>query len=90
MTKKKRPRTARRRAAREAEKLGDAREKLALLSPGGAEERPIDVVSASVVELEALRPPAELGLLVEHRPSTMTLADRRQCETLMQWKRDTR
>jgi hypothetical protein len=39
------------------------------------------------VELERLRPQAELGLLVEHRMSTMTPAERRLLDTLMKWKR---
>jgi DNA-directed RNA polymerase subunit RPC12/RpoP len=51
--KKGRPRSERRRAEREAAKLGDAREKLARLSPGGAPERAIDVSSAAIVESEA-------------------------------------
>ena len=42
------------------------------------------------VELEALRPCAELGLLVEHRMSTMTPAERRQFDALMKWTRDVR
>jgi hypothetical protein len=37
-------------------------------------------------ELEALRPRADLGLLVEHRMSTMTAAERRQLDRLMGWK----
>jgi hypothetical protein len=40
-------------------------------------------------ELDALRPRAELGLLVEHRISTMTPAERRQLDALMKWKRAT-
>ncbi len=47
---KKRARTGRRRLERELDKLADAREKLALASPGGAPERPITVESASVIE----------------------------------------
>ncbi len=39
------------------------------------------------VELETLRPQAELGLFVEHRMSTMTPAERRLLDTLMKWKR---
>lgn len=59
MTKKKRERTLRREAERDAEKLGDARERLAALEPGGSPERPIRVESASQVELrvESLRCP---------------------------------
>ena len=41
-------------------------------------------------ELDALRPRAELGLLVEHRMATMTPAERRQLDALMNWKRGTR
>ena len=37
-------------------------------------------------ELDALRPRADLGLLVEHRMSTMTAAERRQLDRLMGWK----
>ncbi|MDQ3034400.1 MAG: hypothetical protein M3Y87_18475 [Myxococcota bacterium] len=51
---KKRGRVDRRRIERDVKKLGDAREKLAKLSPGGAPERPIDVESASIVESRAL------------------------------------
>lgn len=52
--KKERPRAERRRRMRAVDKLGDAREKLARLSAGGAPERPIEVGSASVVETTAL------------------------------------
>ena len=38
------------------------------------------------VELDALRPQAELGQLVEQRMSTMTPAERRQLDALMKWK----
>ena len=41
-------------------------------------------------ELEALRPRAELGLLVEHRMANMTAAERRQLDILMNWKRGAR
>ena len=41
-------------------------------------------------ELEALRPPAELGQLVEDRMRTMTPAERRQLDALMKWKRGAR
>ncbi|HEY8429946.1 MAG TPA: hypothetical protein VIL20_16300 [Sandaracinaceae bacterium] len=54
MTNKKRARTKRRAMERALTKLEDAREKLALLEPGGAPERPIEVTSASVVEPHAL------------------------------------
>lgn len=52
--KRTRTRTHKRALEREVKKLEDAREKLALLSPGGAPERPIEVASASVIELHAL------------------------------------
>lgn len=41
-------------------------------------------------ELDALRPRAELGLLVEQRMNTMTPAERRQLDALMKWKRGAR
>ena len=41
-------------------------------------------------ELEALRPHAELGQLVEQRMTTMTPAERRQLDALMKWKRASR
>ena len=41
-------------------------------------------------ELEALRPHAELGQIVEQRMSTMTPAERRQLDALMKWKRASR
>ncbi len=50
MSGKKRPRTERRERERAAQKLGEAREKLARLEAGGAPERPLDVASASVIE----------------------------------------
>ena len=50
---KKRPRTERREQERAAEKLVEARHKLALLEPGGAPDRPIEVTSASVIEVHA-------------------------------------
>jgi hypothetical protein len=53
MAKKGRPRTERRRRARDLTKLADARQKLARISPGGAPERPVVVASASVVESSA-------------------------------------
>jgi hypothetical protein len=49
-----RKRTERREAERAASKLAEQREKLFLVSDGGAEERPIEVVSASLVEPKAL------------------------------------
>jgi hypothetical protein len=42
------------------------------------------------VELEMLRPRAELGLVVEQRMNTMTPSERRQLDALMKWKRGTR
>jgi hypothetical protein len=48
-----RPRTELRELERQQEKLWHAREKLALLEPGGTPERPLDVRSASVVEARA-------------------------------------
>lgn len=50
---KKRARTDRREAQRDAEKLADAKEKLSKLEAGGAPGRPIRVDSASVIELRA-------------------------------------
>jgi hypothetical protein len=41
-------------------------------------------------ELDALRPRAEFGLLVEQRINTMTPAERRQLDGLMGWKRGAR
>lgn len=41
-------------------------------------------------ELDALRPRAELGLLVEQRMNTMTPSELRQLDALMKWKRGTR
>jgi hypothetical protein len=41
-------------------------------------------------ELEALRPDAELGQIVEQRMTTMTPAERRQLDALMKWKRASR
>lgn len=46
-----RRRVAAREAERNARKLVRDREKLAQLSPGGSEERPISVASAAVVEI---------------------------------------
>lgn len=50
MSKKRPERTARRARERAARDLVRDREKLALLSPGGSRERPIEIDSASVVE----------------------------------------
>jgi hypothetical protein len=41
-------------------------------------------------ELEAIRPHAELGQLVEQRMTTMTPMERRQLDALMKWKRVSR
>ena len=49
----KRPRTVRRELERDLAKLADAKEKLARLEPGGDPARPIEVPSASVIELRA-------------------------------------
>ena len=49
----KRPRTERREAARDAEKLARVRVKLAALEPGGGPDRPIEVTSASIIESHA-------------------------------------
>lgn len=53
MTRRPRANTLRREIAREGEKLARARERLAALEAGGSPERPIEVVSASVVEAHA-------------------------------------
>lgn len=49
----KRPRTDRRAAERAAHKLVESRRKLHGLEPGGTEEHPVEVVSASVIEPHA-------------------------------------
>jgi hypothetical protein len=49
----KRPRTARREQERALEKLAEARVKLARLEAGGDPARPLEVESASVIELRA-------------------------------------
>jgi hypothetical protein len=53
VSKKPRPRTERREAARAKEKLARDREKLARLEAGGSPERPIPLESASQVEVHA-------------------------------------
>lgn len=55
MTAKKKlsPNAQRRALARAADKLARQRERLATLADGGAPDRPIEVVSASVVEAQA-------------------------------------
>jgi hypothetical protein len=50
----KRPRTLAREAARDAQKLTEAKAKLAAIEAGGCPERPIEVASASLVEPRAL------------------------------------
>jgi transposase-like protein len=52
-----RPRNARRRLERAAEKLERDRERLFVLSPGGSAERPIAVEAAAVVDVRALSVP---------------------------------
>jgi hypothetical protein len=51
--KKQSPRAARREAERDAMKLARDRERLAALEPGGSPERPIEITSASEVEVTA-------------------------------------
>lgn len=68
---KKRERTVRRASAREADKLFDARTKLAALEPGGSPTRPFAVGSASQIEgraeqIECLRCGAP-SKIAEHR-----------------------
>ncbi len=62
-------RKERRQASRDASKLASARVRLAKLEAGGAKERPIDVISASLVEPQASSKPCpacgELGSRVE-------------------------
>ena len=55
--KKPSPRTARRTADRAASKLADARTRLAALEEGGSPARPIEITSASLVELTATSRP---------------------------------
>jgi hypothetical protein len=50
---KKRPRTERRANDREVAKLIESREKLAALEPGGHPSRPMEVPTASVIEVRA-------------------------------------
>ena len=83
---KKRERSKRREVMRDLEKLAATREKLAALEPGGGPERPLEVSSASQVEVRAtglacLRCDGALRL-VEHRsvpwealPGQMTLGE---------------
>lgn len=71
MSKKRPERTARRVRERAARQLVRDREKLAMLSPGGAREHPIAVASAAVIEVRvrSLACPQCDGAyrLVEHR-----------------------
>jgi hypothetical protein len=53
MSRKPLPRAERRQIARQAVKDAKDRERLGRLAPGGTRERPIDVVSASLVEVHA-------------------------------------
>ena len=73
---KKRDRTLRREAVRDAGKLAEAREKLARLEPGGSAECPIRVESASQVELrvESLRCPRCDGELRVHEHAARMVA----------------
>lgn len=68
MAARKRARAERRQLDRDLEKLIDARQKLARLEPGGESLRPIEVASASVIEVRALshRCPACDGELRVH------------------------
>lgn len=64
-----RDRTERREAERAAKKLARARLKLAVHEPGGSPDRPIEVTSASVIEVHAKGTPCaacgEHGVRVE-------------------------
>jgi len=73
--KKQRARSARRQLERDTAKLTRDRERLAMLEPGGAAERPLEVDSASQVEPEArsqrcLRCEGEL-VIDEHAAQTV-------------------
>lgn len=76
----KRSRTERREREREAVKLAKARLKLAALEPGGAPDRPIDVESASTIEVHASSTPCascgEHGVRVEEHTAE-TIGERR-------------
>src|SRR4051812_2285243 len=58
MSKPKRPRVDRR--ERDARRLVRDRQRLALLEPGGSADRPIEVVSSSVIEVRARSLPCPL------------------------------
>jgi hypothetical protein len=60
MSKKGRPRTERRVRERAARQLVRERQKLATLETGGSRERPIDVVSPSVIPVRARSMPCPL------------------------------
>ena len=51
MSSPKRPRTDRRIAERKAKQLVHAKEKLFLVGPGGGRDHPLEVISASVIEV---------------------------------------
>jgi uncharacterized protein (DUF1786 family) len=74
-TKKPRARTARRASEREARKLADDLERLARMERGGAPDRPIEVASASQVDVHArdARCPVCTGLvrLEDHTAETI-------------------
>jgi ferredoxin len=69
------PKAERRAKARAAEKLAKKREKLAKIEAGGSPERPIEVVSASVVEPAATSMPCPTCLgacrVEEHAAETV-------------------
>ncbi len=73
--KKKSPRTVRRALDRESEKLSKDREKLASLEAGGAPDRPIEVVTSSVIEGYAASMPCarctQPVRVVEHTAETI-------------------
>lgn len=60
VAKKTRARTERRARERDARQLVRDRQKLAALEPGGAPERPIEVVSAAVIAVRARATPCPL------------------------------
>jgi hypothetical protein len=76
----KRSRTERREREREAVKLAKARLKLAALELGGAPDRPIDVESASTIEVHAQSAPCascgERGVRIEEHTAE-TIGERR-------------
>jgi hypothetical protein len=74
----KRARTERRERERAAVKVAEARRKLAALESGGAPDRPIEVTSASTVEIHATSMPcvgceATSTQLEEHVATTVTV-----------------